>query len=215
MSISTMRARFELHGESVSLPSEPLLEGAGVDVEALRERYRTEFIQGQAAPERVWYPISWSTAETEADLRYRIKLWYTVPDLAVEGTIEQAVRRRGSNPFHVQMQSVTFRTKRGPGARSTGDLRSVERYGPGNGRTWRKFGHEVLGFELTDRDRAVGEMHPTLDSALDAITNLDSRGKRLSGSLLPGWPTFVDGEVLDQLRAVAPVNHGIESPAAA
>jgi hypothetical protein len=55
-------------------------------------------------------------------------------------------------------------------------------------------------------------VHPTLDSALDTITELDSRGDHLCGNGFPTGVSFVDGEVLDLLRAAAPVNHGIDSP---
>jgi hypothetical protein len=213
MSVRDMKMAIERYGDPFPLPSTLLFEGAGIDVDALGERYKSELLSAKAAPARTWYPITSSLMETEADLRYRVELWHSIPALALEGTIEEAYRKT-LKPFQAQVRNVTFRAAHGPDGRwDTGDFRSVERYGPTNRHTWKRHGHEILGFEYVDKIRGKRAMHPTLASALDNIAQFDAGGNRLCGILLPSAITLVDDEVMAKLRATAPVDHGIESPA--
>jgi hypothetical protein len=157
MSVRDMKMAIERYGDPFPLPSTLLFEGAGIDVDALGERYKSELLSAKAAPARAAH---------------------------------------------------------GPDGRwDTGDFRSVERYGPTNRHTWKRHGHEILGFEYVDKIRGKRAMHPTLASALDNIAQFDAGGNRLCGILLPSAITLVDDEVMAKLRATAPVDHGIESPA--
>lgn len=108
----------------------------------IRARLRLPASPGTGSPSATarWYPVGGCLFESYGDLRFRIRMLFTVPDLAVRGTHADARQIMRSKQADGRRRMVNFQSVQG-GSR-------IERYSSSGRKSRLEISHRVLGFEV-------------------------------------------------------------------
>lgn len=175
-----------------------LLAHVGLDMD--------ELAQGQETAVNEWIPLSAAWMETRSSLRYRVFIWYAVPDFSLQGTLSdvRSTHRRKKDRRQAQISRVEFSSYPGGWIRRT--------VSEGRHKTALGIRDEIVGLVACDN---MWE-HPlqrveSLDEGIDLLARWDGvdGGPWSDEVLCVPWMgrranAWVTRRVLDQLMSAAP-----------
>lgn len=135
-----------------------------------------------------WYPVGGCIFESYGDLRYRIRMLFTVPDLSVSGSHAEARRIMRNKQTDGRRRMVNFR--------STDEGTRIERYSATGRQSRLDIAHRVLGFEVIQDsgDNAGSLWCPQgLAQALEVLGDINGSAELLGVGLVEGAGGMITG----------------------
>lgn len=142
---------------------------------------------GRAADATRWYPVGGCLFESYGDLRYRVRMLFTVPDLSVSGNHAEARRIMRSKQTEGRRRMVSFR--------SVDNGTRIERYSASGRKARLQLSHRVLGFEvIRDSGEASGSLWcpEGLAQALAVLGDINGSSELLGVGLVEGSGGLID-----------------------
>ena len=136
---------------------------------------------GQTRDTTRWYPVGGCLFESYGDLRYRVRMLFTVPDLSVSGSHAEARRIMRNKQTDGRRRMVNFR--------STDEGTRIERYSASGRQSRLDIAHKVLGFEvIRDSGDNAGTLWcpQGLAQALDVLGDINGSAELLGVGLVEG-----------------------------
>ena len=174
----------------IEVPDHPMNLSRGHDEKRIGtfDRQRGPLGGGAGHTPARWYPVGGCLFESYGDLRYRIRMLFTVPDLSVSGSHAEARRIMRNKQTDGRRRMVNFR--------STDEGTRIERYSASGRQSRLDIAHTVLGFEVIrdSGDNAGSLWCPEgLAQALEVLGDINGSAELLGVGLVEGAGGMISG----------------------